>query len=107
MHDFVKKYITSLLEDILSFSFATNMWTSSVSSLSVITAQWIDEGFTLMQAGWNSMYYMLQSHMEQKQALGLFGSEYELPIGQQITVCVGPLGVLRETLSIELLLTQG
>lgn len=103
----MKKYITSLLEDILSFSFATNMWTSSVSSLSVITAQWIDEGFTLMQVSWNSMYYMLQSHMEQKQALGLFGSVYELPIGQQITVCVGPLGVLRETLSIELLLTRG
>lgn len=46
-HEFVKKHIHSLVQDISAFSFTTYIWTSSVSPVSLIRliVQWIDEDF--------------------------------------------------------------
>lgn len=52
LHNTVKKHITNMLqEDIKAISFTTDIWSSSVSPVSVIslTAQWIDANFTLHQ----------------------------------------------------------
>uniref|UniRef100_A0A4W6F7S8 Aminopeptidase n=1 Tax=Lates calcarifer TaxID=8187 RepID=A0A4W6F7S8_LATCA len=47
LHDFVKRHICSLLQDISALSFTTDIWTNSVSPVSLIslTAQQIDEDF--------------------------------------------------------------
>lgn len=47
-HDFVKKHINFLLQDISATCFITNVWSSIVSLMSLIslTAQWISEDFT-------------------------------------------------------------
>lgn len=52
LRNFVKNHISNLLQDISAFSFTTDIWTSSVSPLSLIslTAQWINEDFTSRRA---------------------------------------------------------
>ncbi|RXN38504.1 zinc finger BED domain-containing 4-like protein [Labeo rohita] len=52
LHDSVKKHIHSLLQTSSAFSFTTDIWTSSVSPVSLIslTSQWIDESFTPQRA---------------------------------------------------------
>lgn len=47
LHDFVTKHVNSLLQDILAVNFTADIWSSSVSPMSLIglTAQWIDEDF--------------------------------------------------------------
>ncbi|KAL0188436.1 hypothetical protein M9458_015535 [Cirrhinus mrigala] len=52
LHDSVKKHIHSLLQTSSVFSFTTDIWTSSVSPVSLIslTCQWIDESFTPQRA---------------------------------------------------------
>ncbi|KAM4808378.1 zinc finger BED domain-containing protein 4-like [Rhinophrynus dorsalis] len=52
VHDQVKKHISSILHDgIKAISFTTDIWSSSVSpvSLIILTAQWIDDNFELQQ----------------------------------------------------------
>ncbi|XP_073470760.1 zinc finger BED domain-containing protein 4-like [Aquarana catesbeiana] len=52
IHDTVKKHINIMLQkDIKAISFTTDIWSSSVSPLSLIslTAQWIDGEFSLHQ----------------------------------------------------------
>ncbi|KAM4795879.1 zinc finger BED domain-containing protein 4-like [Rhinophrynus dorsalis] len=52
VHDQVKKHISSILHDgIKAISFTTDIWSSSVSPVSLIslTAQWIDDNFELQQ----------------------------------------------------------
>lgn len=48
----VSKHIEKLLTDVTHISFTTNIWTSSVSPVSMLslTAQWIDEDFSLKKA---------------------------------------------------------
>uniref|UniRef100_A0A1A8J877 Zinc finger, BED domain containing 4 n=1 Tax=Nothobranchius kuhntae TaxID=321403 RepID=A0A1A8J877_NOTKU len=50
--DSVKKHIHSRLQASSEFSFTTDIWTSSVSPVSLIslTSQWIDESFTSQRA---------------------------------------------------------
>ncbi|XP_051809821.1 zinc finger BED domain-containing protein 4-like [Acanthochromis polyacanthus] len=52
LHDFVKKHIHNLLHDVKTLSFTTDIWSSSVSSVSLIslTAQSIDDYFKLQKA---------------------------------------------------------
>ncbi len=52
LHDFVKKHIHNLLQDVKALSFTTDIWSSSVSPMSLIslTAQWIDDDFKLQKA---------------------------------------------------------
>lgn len=49
VHDSVKKHVSSLLCDAPAISFTTDIWSSSVSPLSLIsqTARWIDDNFQL------------------------------------------------------------
>ncbi|XP_067303799.1 zinc finger BED domain-containing protein 4-like [Pseudorasbora parva] len=52
LNDSVKKHIHSLLQASSSFSFTTDIWTSSVSPVPLIslTSQWIDESFMPQRA---------------------------------------------------------
>ncbi|XP_038157148.1 zinc finger BED domain-containing protein 4-like [Cyprinodon tularosa] len=52
LYDFVKRHIQSLLQDVSAISLTTDIWTSSVSPVSLIslTAQWVDKDFTLQRA---------------------------------------------------------
>lgn len=47
---------------------------------------------------WNSTYYMLQSLIEQKRALGIFGSEHELP--DNLTITAHQWSLFEKTLSV-------
>ena len=51
MHETVQKQIKSLLHDITALSFTTDIWSSNVCPMSLIslTAQWIDDGFILQR----------------------------------------------------------
>jgi len=48
----VKKHVSGLLCDVSAFSFTTDIWSSSVCPMSLLslTAQWIDDDFTLRHA---------------------------------------------------------
>ncbi|XP_038160178.1 zinc finger BED domain-containing protein 4-like [Cyprinodon tularosa] len=52
LYDLVKRHIQSLLQDVSAISLTTDIWTSSVSPVSLIslTAQWVDKDFTLQRA---------------------------------------------------------
>lgn len=55
-----------------------------------------------MQTRWNSTYYMLQPLIEQKRALGIFGSEFELPdnlTAHQWTLVLAPFEELTRKVS--------
>ena len=49
MYDKVKNHVRSLVRDAVEISFTTDIWTGSVCPMSLLslTAQWIDEAFTL------------------------------------------------------------
>lgn len=51
MYDFVKSHISNLLLDVSSISFTTDIWSSSVCPMSLIslTAHWISEDFPPLQ----------------------------------------------------------
>lgn len=51
MHEFVKKHISSLLCDMSAISLTTDIWSSSVSPMSLmsLTGQWLDKDFTLQR----------------------------------------------------------
>ncbi|XP_070847165.1 zinc finger BED domain-containing protein 4-like [Chaetodon trifascialis] len=52
LHNAVKKHIQGLLQDIPAFSFTTDIWSSTVTPMSLIslTAHWIGEDFTRKNA---------------------------------------------------------
>ncbi|KAK0142029.1 Zinc finger BED domain-containing protein 4 [Merluccius polli] len=50
--DEVKKHVNDLLRDVSAFSFTTDIWSSSVCPMALLslTVQWLDNEFTLRQA---------------------------------------------------------
>lgn len=106
LHGNEKKHKNSMLEDISAFSLTTDIWTSSVSLMSLIslTSERIDEEFTLVQNDWNRMYYILQSLIKQKQALGQWHCS---PVDSSRNGTLSPYSVWRVNLKSEPLRCSG